>query len=94
MPKSKRDLMKRQVAHAHNNLVLAQDHIAVVGVQFQGVHPELEAGLLIAVDLIKQADTVLELFVAGAWGREDPAWDSWRNIGTYNPVIPTDPEDE
>jgi len=81
MPKTHRDLLKRQVAHAHNNLVLAIDHIAQVGIEFEGVHPELEEGLVIATSLINQADEVMKAFVMAAWGKEDVAWDSWRNVG-------------
>jgi hypothetical protein len=87
MPKSKRDLLRRQVAHAHNNLMLACEHIAAVGVEFEGVHPELEQGLIIAADLSNQADLVLKAFVMAAWGKDDPSWDSWRNLSTKDPTL-------
>ena len=86
MPKTKRDLLKRQIAHAHNNLMLAIDHIAAVGVEFQGVHQELEQGLIIASDLANQADQVLKAFVSAAWGKDDPSWDSWRNVPDKTPA--------
>ena len=82
MPKTHRDLLKRQIAHAHNNLDLAIDHIAQVAIQFESVHPELEEGLVIASSLINQADEVLKAFVMAAWGREDVEWETWRNVGT------------
>ena len=84
MPKTHRDLLKRQVAHAHNNLQLGINHISIVGVQFDGVHPELAEGLKIAIELITQADELLKVFVQAAWGKDEINWDSWRNLGSGN----------
>ncbi len=79
MPKSHRDLLKRQLAHAYHNLDLAGYHISEVTKAFEPVHPEMsalldqvKAGLLIQLE-------VLAHFALIAWGNPSPDWDAWRN---------------
>ena len=79
MPKSQRDLLKRQLAHAYHNLDLAGYHITEVTKAFEPVHPEMvpmldqvKAGLLIQMQ-------VLSAFALQAWGNPSPDWEAWRN---------------
>lgn len=79
MPKTKRDLMKRQLAHAYNNFNLAGGHLQVVIDEFKPVHPELAEGLELCQALILQAMNLLVAFATIAWNNPSPDWDSWRN---------------
>lgn len=79
MPKNKRDLLKRQLAHAYHNLDLAGYHLTEVTKAFDEVHPEMtepldqvKAGLLIQMQ-------VLASFAFQAWGNPAPDWEAWRN---------------
>lgn len=80
MPKTKRDLMKRQVGHVYNNLNLAGGHLQQLIDEFQPVHPELaevleamQGGILVQLEMLNK-------FVFACWGVIDPPWDSWRNV--------------
>ncbi len=79
MPKSHRDLLKRQLAHAYHNLDLAGYHLGEVIKAFEPIHPELkpileavQSGLLIQMEALTK-------FAFTAWGNPSPDWDAWRN---------------
>lgn len=84
MPKSHRDLLKRQLAHCYNNLMLAGGHLQQVIDEFKPVHPELSAPLEAIQDGIILQINLLHHFVFDVWGVMDPAWDSWRNVPDKN----------
>lgn len=79
MPKTKRDLLKRQLAHAHNNCTLAMQHTLTVKTAFDGQHPELGAVLDAALESIDLAQGLLERFIVAAWGHLPDGWEKWRN---------------
>lgn len=79
MPKSHRDLLKRQLAHAYYDLDLAGEHITNVVEEFAPVHPELiEPLTAILAGILIQQD-VLKTFVRDVWGIDNPDWHSWQN---------------
>lgn len=80
MPKTHRDLLKRQIAHAHNNIEMAAQHIVPVADAFQEAHPELYAALFAAVQSLSLANEIIEKFCGIAWGNENPDWEAWRNV--------------
>lgn len=79
MPKTKRDLLKRQMAHAHNNCTLALQHILVVKTAFDGQHPELAKVLETAMESIDLAQGLLDRFIVASWGHLPDDWEKWRN---------------
>lgn len=79
MPKSHKDLLKRQLAHASYDLDQAGEHITNVVLEFAPVHPELLDPLLAVLEGIKVQQDVLKTFTQSAWGVSEPDWQSWRN---------------
>lgn len=79
MPKSHKDLLKRQLAHASYNLDQAGEHITNVVLEFAPVHPELTEPLLAILEGIKVQQDVLITFARDVWGVSDPDWHTWRN---------------
>jgi len=80
MVKSKRDLLKRQVAHAHNNVTTAMQHLYNVIVVFEPQHPELADSLKTAVVGLDTVKQVIDAFVVQTWGRLPDGWEKWRNV--------------
>ncbi len=92
MPKTKRDLLKRQLAHAHNNLEIAAKHVIVVHEQFAGVHDDYAMMLSEMINGCMMINYCIDRFFADAWGDEEPAYDSMRNVGhESNPDYNIDP---
>ena len=81
MPKSKRDLLKRQIAHAHNNITLAIEHLAAVEAPFHDVHPELAEAMQVSIVGLTEVKRVIEQFIVAAWGHMPDDWETWRNVG-------------
>ena len=63
MPKTKRDLLKRQIAHAHNNVCLAIEHLSFVEERFHDVHPELAEALQVSCVGLNEIKKVIEQFI-------------------------------
>jgi len=80
MPKTKRDMLRRQAAHAYNNLMLAMQHLGNIHDAFEPVHPEMAQHLLTTILTINVALDCVKAFVRAAWCKEEPDWDSWRNV--------------
>jgi len=80
MPKSKRDMLKRQLAHAHNNVVNAQIHLLLVGEQFAEAHPELSEALGVAIIGLQEVRKIIEHFAVISWGKVPEDWSTWRNV--------------
>jgi len=81
VPKTKRDDLKRQAAHAMNNLDRATVHLFNVEQTFEGVHPELAEALKAAIVGIDTVKAVVENFVIAAWGKLPDDWQKWRATG-------------
>ena len=80
MAKTKRDLLKRQMAHAYNNIKRAIGHLANVETEFHDVHPELAEGLQVAMVALNDFLSLIDHFAAEAWGRDSINWDSYANV--------------
>jgi hypothetical protein len=80
MPKTYRDNLKRQLAHAHYDLEVAGAHIFNVANAFKEVHPELADPLYATLDGLKIILDVLDTFALEAWGKENPNWQGWRGL--------------
>jgi hypothetical protein len=81
MPKTKRDLLKRQIAHAYNNITLAVEHLAMVEAPFHDVHPELAEAIQVSIVGLTEVKHVLEQFIKAAWGSLPADFETWRNVG-------------
>lgn len=84
MPKTKRDLLKRQIAHALNNINLAGGHVSQVHDAFKSDHPDLAEGLHIVLVTLANSETVLRAFIKAAWGIDDFNIDANRNVPIKN----------
>jgi hypothetical protein len=84
MPKTKHDLLKRQLAQAYYHLNQSGTFISRVEDQFRPDHPELADGLIAALGLITAVQQVMDTFVEAAWGTTTPAWESWRNPNKHD----------
>lgn len=82
MPKTKRDLIKRQMAHAHNNLDTAAKHLIMVHTDFEEVHPDYAMMLSEMINGCLMINQCIDKFFADAWGDDDPNYESLRNVGT------------
>jgi len=80
MPKTKRDSLKRQIAHAHLNVKLAMQHLANVEAQFHDVHPEMATAMQVCVVGLNEVQNVIEKFWSTSWGPLPTNWDSVRNV--------------
>ena len=80
MPKTKRDLLKRQMAHAYNNIKRAIGHLSNVETEFHNVHPELAEGLQVAMVALNDFLSLLDHFAAEAWGRDSINWEAHANV--------------
>jgi hypothetical protein len=80
MPKTKRDMLKRQVAHAYSNCFRAQIHIASVWQQFKDVHPEDAEALNVMLQTLELTIDMLEKFANKAWLLDASEIEEWRNV--------------
>lgn len=78
MPKTIRDRCKGSLATAYLDLDRAMAQIAEVQTLFADPHPDLADGLVVAANLIDQAQEVLALFYRGAWGELPGDWETTR----------------
>jgi len=85
MPKTRKDLLKRQIAHSYRNLSMALDHLSIVAFQTEEVHPELSDGLITVMIGIKTMQDVLASWVKTVWGTDTPNWESWSNLPVKRP---------
>lgn len=80
MPKSKRDLLKRQMAYAHRNIENAMGHLSNVEEPFNEQHPELAEALQVAIVALSDINGLLDNFAKEVWGRDAVNWDSYANL--------------
>ncbi len=79
MPKSRVQLLKRQMGHAHLAIDRAIGHIAVVEEPFEAQHPELAEPLQQVCIGLDALNKVIEAWCKEVWGREEIDWASWAN---------------
>ena len=80
MPKTKRDLLKRQIAHAYANCFRCVDHLNLVYEAFKDVHPEMGEALEAAILSVVLASDIIEKFASEAWLIEKEELLIWRNV--------------
>jgi len=79
--KTKRELAKRQIAHAYRNVCLAMRQLGALETQFakgHKVHAEHLQVMIVTLDLIRDG---IKVFCTDAWGGYPENWESWRNVG-------------
>jgi hypothetical protein len=82
VPKTKRDLLKRQAAHAYHNCNLASEHLYNLILAFEGVHNDKADALKVAVVGIATVKDVIRAFWGTCWGPMPDDVEKWRNVGT------------
>lgn len=87
MPKTRVQLLKRQIAHAHLAIDRAIAHIAVVEDPFNQQHPELAEPLQMVCVGLDELNKVLEAWCYKVWGKEEIDWTSWANVPNDNTTI-------
>lgn len=67
MSKPHRDKLKRQLIKCHSNLEVSYEPLMILFGEFDVAHPEYAQGIANVVELISNAQQVLETFGAVAW---------------------------
>ena len=80
MPKTKRQILRRNLAYAHFSIERAIEHISAVEPPFREYYPNLADALAVTVVGLTEANGLLDKFVMAAWGREWLDWDSFANL--------------
>ncbi len=80
MPRTHRDLIKRQMGHAYRNITTAMGHLANVEAEFTPQHPEFGEALQVAIVALDSVRTLLNNFAKEAWGREDMNWEAYSDL--------------
>ena len=83
MPKSTKDVLKRQLGQAGVNLNYSGSYISGLADTFRPVHPELAEILDIAMEGLVNVENLLKVFSDQAWGNPDPEWTIY--AGTNRP---------
>lgn len=81
MAKSKRLLLKRQIAHAYRNVCLAMRQLGDLERKFAPGHPKHSEHLrvmIVTLDLLRDG---IKAFCNDAWNGYPENWESWRNVG-------------
>jgi len=81
MPKSKRLIIKRQVAHAYRNICLAMNQLGKVERQFEGTHDDFAQYLQVMIVTLDATRDGIKDFCNKSWGGYPDNWESWRNVG-------------
>ena len=79
--KSKRFLLKRQIAHSARNVSLAINHLAEVEQAFAGTHDDFAEYLQTMIVTLDAVRDGIKNFCLKAWGNYPDDWESWRNVG-------------
>lgn len=91
MPKSKRDLLKRQIAHAYMAMDRAIIHLDTVAKPFEEQHPELTEPLIALILMLDEGKKVIDAWVAKVWQREGMDYEDWANEQQSQPKNPLKP---
>lgn len=81
MPKTKRDYLKRHLAHAMYDTMIAMHHVGAVFDAFAPVHPELAEPLGQCIQGYEVIAEVIKSFAQKAWEKEEVNWEGWRGLG-------------
>jgi hypothetical protein len=93
MTKSRRDYIKRDLAHAMYDTVIAMQHLGKVYDVVLPQHPELAEKLLVCLQGYEIIAGVLKGFAQAITGRDDINWEGWRAITQAQKALqePIDP---
>ena len=80
MPKTKRDLLRRQIAHAYKNVELALGHIANVWEQFDAADKDEVMYLDTIVYDLEIVTKLIKEFAVVCWGYWPEDIETWRNV--------------
>ena len=78
MPKRKRTAMKREMAQAIHHLETAKNDVGEVWAEFDGVHDDYAASLLMLGQAIGLIQEGIKKFWTQAWGKLPDNFDSYR----------------
>jgi len=77
MPKTRRDVLKRRVAQAYNNVDRALANVRDLHDQFDPVHPEYGEFLVVIGQTLTQVHKLLMEFWVHAWGELPDDIETW-----------------
>jgi len=77
MPKTNRDVLKREVAQAYFHYERAMEVLVALKAIFEPVHPDLSAALDVVLQASLASQALLTAFWTEAWGQETIRWESW-----------------
>jgi hypothetical protein len=80
MPKTKRDLLRRQIAHAYRNVELATWHISQVWEQFDQANKDEVMYLDMIIYDLDIASKLIKEFAIKCWGHWPEDIETWRNV--------------
>lgn len=80
MPKTKRDFLRRYLAHAHSDVYRAEEHLAALYATFDPAHPEYADFISLMLTTLEQVREWMHEFATHAWGAAPEDWDKWRNL--------------
>lgn len=79
--KSKRLLLKRQIAHAYRNICLAMRQLGALEAQFAPMHKKHAEHLRVMIVTLDMMRDGIKGFCNDTWGGYPANWESWRNVG-------------
>jgi hypothetical protein len=88
MPRSHRDLLKRQIARAHYGITRSMGHLASVEAEYHDVHPEDAEALQVAIVGCGEINNLIERFAEEQWGKDIINWAAWIDDPDPRPVDP------
>jgi hypothetical protein len=81
MPKTTRDVLKRQVGHSYANLERAAEHLVLTRQSFETQHPELTEYLDVIITGTLTVQGLVKDFWVRCWGPFPEDVEKWRNTG-------------
>lgn len=81
MPKTHRDLYRRNLAQSYINIDYAGAYLFELYKLFNPVHPELGALLQGAMEGLTVTQEILTEFAFRSWGKDTPDWQAWAATG-------------
>jgi len=78
MAKTKRDLLRRELAQALHHLAIAKEDIGTVWTAFDGVHEDYAGSLVLIGEAITTVEQAIVQFWEWAWGSVPENIDSYR----------------
>jgi hypothetical protein len=80
MPKTKRQFLKRYLAHAHSNVWRAEEHLAALEATFATTHTDYAEFLTLMIHTLEEVRLWMQQFATHAWGSCPDDFETWRNL--------------